>query len=395
MAKIFQNPRFLAGLLIIVVSGVLFVRYPLKSVSPENAGAPGDFTVYLRASDRLAHGSSPYVSTDTSPYKYSPALAGIASLIPHERAWFLFSALSIFGLGAALFWGLPFQSLKTLGLLVIGWCLGWKGILETLDYGQIDFVLLIFGVLAARWLMEKPFWAGFIVGCLPAIKLPWILMGMPFQIESLVEAGESVRKRRSIFLLGLIAAVLSWVIVLPILFWGPSQAWELTQAWVMLLIQGQPSALFLSDINQTIGLLAWRLSGHELSVSVSALLGGAIALFLGFWVLHMRKLFPVSPRKLPLVWLAPWLLLIQLVNPLAWRWGSLFIVAIPLAVAQGQPTKEWLKHWAPLWISVIILWILQLNPVARNLGFEAWTDFHGWGLITVYWIALVLLSVSE
>ncbi len=399
VAEILKNPRIFAGLLVLIVCGLLFVRYPLKAFSPQSAGAPGDFTVYLRASDRLAQGVSPYVSSDSSPYKYSPALAGMTSCIPHEQAWFLFSALSILGFGAALFFGGAYRSFKSVALLAVGYSLAWKGVLETLDYGQIDFVLFILGVFAARWVIEKPFWAGFVVGCLPAIKLPWLLMIAPFQVESLTDAGENPKrvllKRRRIFLSGVALALLTWLVVLPLLFWGPMRAWDLTYDWILLLAKGQPSSLFLSDINQSIGLLVWRLTGHELSVSLSAVMGGGVALFLGFWILHMRKLNPVSPRKFPLAWLAPWLLLIQLVSPLSWRWASLFAAAIPLAIVRGEPKTEWFKRWAALWVSVLILWILQLNPVARALGFEAWTDFHGWGLITVYWIALVLISVSE
>ena len=39
----------------------------------------------------------------------------------------------------------------------------------------------------------------------------------------------------------------------------------------------------------------------------------------------------------------------------------------------------------------VLLWMLQQNPVAASLGFRHWTDFHGAGLITAYWLSLLLL----
>jgi hypothetical protein len=132
-------------------------------------------------------------------------------------------------------------------------------------------------------------------------------------------------------------------------------------------------------------------SGNELVVAV---IGGILALAL-VAVMVVRTYGRARRGRgqfiEPLRWVGPWLIVTQLLNPLSWRWGSVFVVAIPLATVDSRIWHRVVRK--VLWGMVVVGWLLQLNPVVQFLGFDHWTYLHGSGLITFFWATLLLLSL--
>ena len=94
------------------------------------------------------------------------------------------------------------------------------------------------------------------------------------------------------------------------------------------------------------------------------------------------------------VWLSPWLLLTQLVNPLSWRWGSVFVVGAPFAIAVMSRSIGKTAVRSLLFSTVVVLWAFQLNFVVRPMGYHHWTDLHGYGILTLYWGLLLILCLD-
>jgi hypothetical protein len=268
------------------------------------------------------------------------------------------------------------------GKLVLGLVLSWKGILESLDYGQMEFFLFFLAVLGARVFLSHPFLAGVLLGLLPSLKLPWLFFFAPFFLK----ATQISKKFTWRLVSGYGLAVFSWSIGIPILLFGAERTWELTQAWRALL-KAQPKALYASDINQSFFNLGLRwFSGdspvdHQLLMAGVLLLSGAI-----FGLLWARSRKTPWSRSNLLGYLAPWMIFTQLLNPLAWRWGSVLLVGAPFAARPAASIKR--KF---LWALVGVLWALQQTPVVKVFGFVHWTDLHSYNLITLYWLVLVFL----
>ncbi|MCM2324469.1 MAG: glycosyltransferase 87 family protein [Oligoflexia bacterium] len=369
------GPKIIAGLILLACMAALAARY----LSPDRLQIPGDFAVYLRAWERVASGQDPYVAADPSPYKYSPGILGLVSLLPSDprAAWLWFGAISILSLGASLVIGVRMASWRAVGLLVLGLALSWKGTLETLDYGQLEFLILLIATVAARLYAFWPATAGFLLGLLPGFKLPWILFFLPFVLRALSHREIPYPRNRFFRRLasGYFLAWFFWAAALPSLMFGPERAKALSQSWVRLL-QVQPADLYLTDINQSLFSFALRLSGGsaELVLALVLLSSGAL---LAVLIRRNRKFVPENGT---LAWISPWLLFTQLANPLAWRWGSVFAVGAPFGARFS---------WG--WAVVLLLWLAQQTPVVKLLGFEHWTDLHGYGVITLYWLALVFV----
>lgn len=384
------KPRWAAWALIGVCSLVLFIRYPAKAGLMQN-GIPGDFAVYLRAWERVIQGQDPYVVSDFSPYKYAPGALAVISALPRDpsSAWFVFGLLSIVALAYALgSGGGKYATWKSVGLLATGLALSWKGILEILDYGQIELLILAIAVGGAQCFNRAPFASGLLLGFLPGLKLPWILFFFPFLIRAsnrFTGTKGGSRYFKSLFS-GYFIAWFLWAAAVPSLMFGPERAKVLSQSWVRLL-QLQPHEMYLSDINQ--GLLSSALRGTGESQLLSfALFLIALGGVVGLLSVRLRKIGTQTPA---LLWISPWLLLSQLANPLAWRWGSVFALGIPLGADERvRPKKSSRVLEYALWGLIFIFWLLQQNPVARALGFSHWADLHGYGIITYYWLALIL-----
>lgn len=381
------SPRIVALLSILAVVATLAFRY-FRECEP----MPKDFSLILKARDLAFQGFNPYEYREgVHGYKYSPAVLVLLKALPQDpcRAWTVFASLSLLLWGAALFLGATYRTYKEVFLLFLGLILSWKGILETLDYGQIE--ILIFGsvCLGALAVRKNIMLAGMLLGLLPWIKAPWIFLGLPFLMTSIVQG----KKRLGQFTSGLLFSFFLFGAAIPSLVFGSDLAYLLSKEWVRTLSQ-QPAELFVDDHNQGILASFYRISqffpGSEVWVSgLTMILGGVL---LGRLLLF-KSVSGLSER--PLAWLGPWLVLTQLLNPLSWRWASVFMVAIPFAADSWIHPKTRFLKWIEygLWGLIAVLFLLQQNPVVQFLGYDHWTSLHSSGLITAYWIVGILLCL--
>lgn len=376
-------PFLVAMLLLIAAALTLFVRYPGNSKS-FSVNLPRDFSVYLLASQRLAHGQSPYQASDPSPFKYSPGILAWISILPQDPAvaWMTFSTLNVLLLMLALGLGHRYRRWPPVLALGLGIAWGWKGILETLDYGQLELTIMSLAILAAIFLKRRwNFAAGFFAGILPGIKLPWGILILPLWAMAArsTPPGQPLKyggwRALSSVSLGWFTACFLWLAAGPSLLLGPERTLKLSQAWLKV-IQEQPASLFTSDLNQSIWISIQRWGGGVIVWSVCGLALGWILVGLAR---HTRRLAELTA----VAWVAPWLAFGQLINPLAWRWGSAFWLVLPLSMSFRNPGRR------PLFLVALVatlaLWLIQLNPVARAMGAEHWTRFNAWGSITLFW----------
>jgi hypothetical protein len=379
---------FLAACLIIFLAAlVLWLRYPAAENAFQNV-IPGDFAVYLRAWERVTSGVTPYVPTDGSPYKYSPGVLSIFWLFPKELqpgvAWFAFGTVSVLSLAMSLLVGVRYYRWRDVVALLIGLALSWKGILETLDYGQTELLILGMAVLATASLRKSAALAGVLAGTLPWIKLPWLGLLLPM----LLTLKSASKGRFSNFLSGYLSACVFWGAAAPALLFGPDRALKLSQEWISLL-KTQPSSLYLSDMNQSLWMSAWRWWPSSLSILMAALLTLAILARLSLITSSKTR----ATHMTPLATISPWCVLMQMLNPLSWRWGSVFVVGIPFAVLGREQTGPRRRIQYGLGAIVLLLWLLQQNPFVHLIGKGHWTEFHGHGVITLYWLSLLLSSI--
>lgn len=389
-------PQFAAWTLILLCGLVLLVRYPVEFLHHQR-DLPGDFKVYYHAWERVQAGENPYQASDPSPYKYAPGVLALVHLLPNPigQAWMAFASFCIVFLVVSLFIGARYQSWKNFFLLVIGLGLSWKGILETLDYGQLEILILGIAVLAASLQKRAPVFAGLLAGVLPWFKLPWLLFLFPLILIPVQSLSGPGRKERRVRLLisGYLFSWFLWGAAIPSLFLGSERAKFLTRSWLDLL-STQPHDLYFSNINQSAWVSALRWIGDG-GMEARLLAFGAVAI-LGGLVLgrfSARALATTGTRDV-FSWVSPWLVLTQLLNPLSWRWGSVFLVGVPFAIANaGGLLRKNRELRLTLGFFALVFWLLQLNPVAHTLGFKHWSEFHGFGLVTGYWVTLLILSL--
>ncbi len=402
--KIYR-PWFAALLFSIAIGIVLYFRYPGK-FSSYTAKIPGDFGVYIKAWQRHTQGESPYVVSEYSAFKYAPgmlALIGVLPKVPTD-AWFLFSTLCIAGLALSFMIGARYRTWRDVVALMIGVALAWKGILECFDYGQVEVFIYPILIVATAIYTRYTLVAGALIGMLPWIKAPLLFMIVPFFFASSRrerEDGKPPLRRLKLFFSGFLFSSIFWGAALPSLAFGPDKAMKMSQDWFNLL-KDQPPTLFSSDINQSLWISVSRwVDVHATVHSTTHANGGSTAmialgiagvlagLFMGLLVLR-RPYAPTAQDSF--VWISPWLIMGQLVNPLSWRWGSVYLIGV--CFAAFRPGRRFLWFRGFLWLGVIALFLVQQNPFVRGvLGGGHWTEFHEAGVITLYWVFLFLLSI--
>jgi hypothetical protein len=105
----------------------------------------------------------------------------------------------------------------------------------------------------------------------------------------------------------------------------------------------------------------------------------------------MRRPYAPSAQD-SFVWISPWLIMGQLINPLSWRWGSVYLIGA--CFAAFRPGRRFLWFRGLLWLAMIGLFLVQQNPFVRGvLHMGHWTDLHEMGVITLYWLVILLLSI--
>jgi hypothetical protein len=350
--------KILAGLALFGVGLSLFYRHWEGRGTP-----PQDFRVFHRAQLEAAQGGEIYRPTDPLPFKNAPGALEIFRLLPDEpvTAWLLFKALSLAVALSALFPLFRFERRRELALLGLGLLLSWRGLIETLDYGQLE--LLGMGVvLWAAWVHSRGQFAvavGVLLAFLPLFKPAWGLLWAYFLLTA---AG--TRRVRLGLGLGL-GSLLGWVF-LPLVAEGPERALALTRAWFVQL-GAQPGSFFSGEdaFNQNLFIACARWFGP-----VWAWIVGGVFTSLGAWALYRRR--ALSWREQ----IGPWLIFMQLLNPLAWRWGSVFLLALPPALARDRVAPTTFASW-------VVFAALALTFGATKS--DTWT--------AAYWMTLFLAAV--
>ncbi|MEK7691907.1 MAG: glycosyltransferase family 87 protein [Bdellovibrionota bacterium] len=381
------SPHWGAWFLISLVTIALFIRYPANQEVQLGGQTPTDFGVYMRAWQRVNLGENPYVLTDGSPYKYAPGALALFKVMPDKlgNAWFVFGTLSIFALGLALTVGVRYVAWRNVLWVIFGLIFAWKGILETLDYGQLELLIVGVATVGAALLPHTPFTAGLLIGTLPWFKLPWLALALPFLLVVI----RRDQKGLSRFVSGYMVACFLWAAAIPSWLFGSERALYLSQQWFSVL-RAQPKELYYSDINQSlwVSVTRWMGSGSLAELCLALGLGAmGLGILIG-WLMARPSRTPTWQGALP--WMSPWLILIQLLNPLSWRWGSVFLVGVPLAVFGGirrTPVAS-----AVLFFLICIFWLIQQNPFVRALGFHHWTELHQYGVITAYWLLFLVAA---
>lgn len=370
----------------------LYFRYPGNFASYSTT-IPPDFGVYMKAWSRLLQGESPYVIGENHSFVYSPSMLGLIRVLPKtpQDAWFWFSSLSIMALGVSAIIGARYRTWKDIVSLLIGILLSGKGILECLDSGQPE--LLIFGLLIAATVTftRATLVSGAIFGMLPWIKLPTLLLLIPFVLAAsrrfTDEEGKPPMRRLKLFTSGFLLSSVFWGAAVPAMAFGPERALELAQGWYKM-IQAQPSLFFASDVNQSLwaSVQRWFELQPLVSLGVAGIFGGIL---LGMLVMRVPQA-PTSQDAF--VWISPWLILAQLMNPLSWKWGSAYLLGV--AFSAFRPGRQFLALRGVLWLLVVALLLAQHRGLMNDvLGIHEWNDLHDIGITTAFWILLLILSV--
>lgn len=383
--------------LLILCGFVLFFRH-LAKFDFTHGTVPQDFSVYIKAVQLVSSGTTPYNPADFLTYKYSPGALALFYLLPTDpiQAWlvlkFFYVLFWVVGIGIATVGvggaGIQRRVWSRLELLklFIGILLSWKGTIEALDFGQFEFVLLFGAFLSAILLPRRPILSGLLSGSLCWFKLPWGLMMIPV----LIVAAQSGRRQLSKALTGIFFAAVLWGGVLPLLLFGPARVQQFSADWIDVL-RTQPSYLYFKEnANQSLWATVSRMVGGEFSGFV---LVAALFAFVGILAIVVCKTWREAQGEHPLAWISRWLLLTLLVNPLSWRWGSLLTVGVPFVLTREKVSQA-PKFYGILFCFIVLLILFQQNPFVKFFGVSHWTFFHDYGLITFYWLALLLACCS-
>ena len=355
---------------------------------------PEVFRIYSEIWAKLQSGENPYVLSGYATFNFSPAFLSFIRVLPNspQDAYFWFSLLSIALFSVSLYSGARYRSWKDVGLLLAGLALAWRGVLEALQYGQVELILFFILITASSLFSRWPFFTGSLLGILPWIKAPYGFLMIPFILAAnrreVFGDPRPTLPRLKLLFSGILFSSVFWGAAIPSLTFGPDRALELSIAWGKMM-KVQPSQFFLVGTNQSlwVAMERWFNLNSAAEFGVGAILGGWL---LG--VLLMRR--PASPAAQDsFIWITPWLILTQLLNPLSWRWGSLFVVGA--CFSAFRPSRPRLGFFRViLWIGIIVLFLLQQNFIVQPFfNLPTWTDLNDLGTVTLYWLLLFVVTL--
>ncbi len=383
-----------AWAIILITGTLLWFRFPVSEVI-RHGQLPGDFSLYLEAWRVVRDGGNPYLA-EGGAFHHSPGFLAAMGLLPEsspEAAWFAFGTTGIGVLVVALLAGARYRSWTQVLALVLGLGFAWRGILATMDHGQLELIALGFAVLSALFLRRASAVSGFLAGALPWIKLPWLILAFPLVVVLLSRR----EAKLSGFFSGYFAACFAFGAAIPAVVFGSDRALELSQAWVQLLRE-RPVAAYFDHANQSLWTSAVRWVG-ELGYENLFLGLGGVGVVAGLLLGRMTQKTidrADTPQFSPLAAIGPWLILVQLINPLSWWWGSVHAVGIPFAALAGGDGRREVRPGplrSALWALAIGLWLLQVGAIGRLAGLGTLNDYFAYGAGTLWWLALLLLSI--
>jgi hypothetical protein len=272
--------------------------------------------------------------------------------------------------------------------------MSWRGFLEVLSYGGLELYLFAFAILSAGLVERRPFWSGFFGGILPTIKLSWVLFMIPLLLRTTTtEKKEKLRLPH--FSLGYLLGSFSFAVVFPAILIGRDRTLSFAQAWFIRLYD-HPKTFGASDFNQSLWQTIERYFPHF--SSVSALATGLILGGLLFGRLISRSSFPEAARNNALAWVSPWLLLIQLLQPVGWRWGTIFgagvfLNAFHLGADWEKSSLRRRFFQLVVFMGILVLFAAQSSPLLKIFGIPHWTELHPYSVVGLFWLGLVLLCL--
>lgn len=360
--RIFEVPyRIWAWVLIGMVSALLFALVPgqpggMVGKAGFQGAVPEEFKSFVRQVDRARGGENPYFGPwERQPYPYSPAVLALGTFwVGGEQArlekpgvtgadagggedgdgarleadWLTASRFCILALALALVLGSSYSRRRSVVCLMAGMVLAWPGVFEALRSGHLEFWILVLAVVSAVLLRPRPGGAGLALGLLPGLKLGTALLFLPYLLVMMSSHwnlyGKRSKRARH-FMTGYLIGIVTWGAAAPSLVFGSDRARTLLELWYQQVVFA-PQSLFISADNQSawVSGMRWFETAPGIGLGLSAILLG---LLLG--VLIRR---PMPALSEPWRWLAPWLLFLQLVHPISWKWGSLFLLGAPFAV---------------------------------------------------------------
>lgn len=373
-------------LILLSFSITLFFRFQNSS--------PGDFEVYRLALERLDTGVSVYQILDLNPFKYSPAFLWVFKWAfgwsSNPWPWFLGVSL---GAWCGSLWML-LKSLRVGGRigaisLLIALLLGFRGILETLGYGQVDLllhsVILIaysrwMGGFSDRWRGLESILIGVGFAMVVLVKPPFLLLMVPFFLE------------RNWTVAGSMALALIAFLGVPFVMKGGVGGTVLYSEWFALLQQQHTPEYLTGNMVQNLSASISRWFGvakevHRIQHGVEFL---ALCFFGGLWFRRVR----MAPG-----WILSFLPLHFLVYPVTYRTTlfSLIPAYLWLLWTIFKKRATWYSR-VPGLLSAFLL-LLATREVAQFVGIQDWDRLSALGIYAVaaflLWVAVLGARSSE
>ncbi|RZA08165.1 MAG: DUF2029 domain-containing protein [Proteobacteria bacterium] len=352
-AKPFPRYQSVCGAILLLITLILGYRFGIAWFLNPDARIPQDWHVYWAAAERLIAGENIYQPQDALPFKYSPTFAYFFRysffLLPEKMAAALWMLLSVFSFFGALAYAsstlLPFvkNPRRYCYFLIVAIILAWKGVLETLSFGQIDlFILAAYLVIGgSAWsphhaksghrALRICLWVA-ILTAKPHFLFVW---GITLFISPIVEA-----------MMLAVAVLASYA--LPILWLGPASLNLQFRQWWNCLVEQQDASFMITNFNQSLSATMGRLA--ERADLVKHLGLGLLAAF-GLFLLWLFSRLPrraliagIASQRARLLWWGFGLSSFLVFSPLSWRW---LIAGWPplVAIAAGETRLRYLAPW--------------------------------------------------
>lgn len=228
------------------------------------------------------------------------------------------------------------------------WMLTLAGFWHCVQLGQIYIIMLLFAIMAWKYLNSgREILGGLMLGLLIAIKPNFVLWAVTLLIST---------NWRPFVVAGIVSLGIS---AFPILMYGP----EIYYQWLEASSRFVPDLLIFPGNSSFQGLMA-RFNRPEMGITFSVLLSAGMLVFVFF-----------NKPKLPNIH-SIGIITSLLISPIAWTGYTLLTIPIFLE------KKEW---DVPYWISALIFstpfFIILALFQNSFFNFIFWGWFYGWGLV--------------